>query len=190
MLTAIGTLTGLGIGLGALLGLSAKYLRVEGNPLIGEIEGMLPGTNCGQCGYPGCAAAAEALADGKAEISLCPPGGRALVGVLADKMGVTADLSAMEEKAPAYAFINEDLCVGCTRCFKRCPTDAIIGSSKQIHVVVQDACTGCEKCVEACPTECIVMREVPTTLQTWYWPKPATGIQKHPVPVAETFGCH
>ncbi|GAB6051914.1 RnfABCDGE type electron transport complex subunit B [Magnetospira thiophila] len=173
MLTAIGSLTVLGVTLGALLGVSARYLRVEGNPLVGTLESLLPGTNCGQCGFPGCSAAAQALADGQAEISLCPPGGRTLVGALADTMGVVADLSAMEEKEPLIAFVNEDLCVGCTRCFKRCPTDAILGSSKQIHVVIQDACTGCEKCAEACPTECIDMRPIPETLQTWHWPKPA-----------------
>lgn len=175
MLTAIGSLTVLGIVLGGVLGLSSRYLRLEGNPLIGRLEEMLPGTNCGQCGFPGCGAAAQALADGAAGISLCPPGGRVLIGQLADTMGVEADLSAMAEQTPLIAFVNEDLCVGCTRCFKRCPTDAIIGSSKQIHVVIQDACTGCEKCAEACPTECIVMREVPETLQNWHWPKPAVA---------------
>ena len=71
------------------------------------------------------------------------------------------------------AFINEALCVGCTRCLKRCPTDAIMGASKQIHVVLNEACTGCEQCVELCPSECVEMRVVKPTLQSWHWPKPA-----------------
>ncbi|MGB0682319.1 MAG: electron transport complex subunit RsxB [Magnetovibrionaceae bacterium] len=174
MLSAIASLTVLGIILGVLLTIAAKFLKVEGNPLAGEIEGMLPGTNCGQCGYPGCSAAAEALADGLAEVTMCPPGGRSLITELADKLGVDADLSNMEDSAPMIAFVNEDLCIGCTRCFKRCPTDAILGSSKQMHVVIPDACTGCEQCVDVCPTECIVMKEEPKTLGNWYWPKPSS----------------
>jgi len=71
------------------------------------------------------------------------------------------------------AFIHENLCVGCTKCFKRCPTDAILGGPKMIHAVFADACTGCEKCFDVCPTECIEMRVVQPTLQTWYWPEPA-----------------
>jgi electron transport complex protein RnfB len=176
MITAITSLTALGIVLGALLVIASRFLRVEGNPLTGEIELMLPGTQCGQCGYPGCAPAAEALAEGDAEVTLCPPGGRALAAKLADKLGISLDLASLEEKEPTVAFVNEELCIGCTRCFKRCPTDALVGANRQIHVVIADACTGCEKCVEACPTECISMKAIPVTLQTWHWPKPDTAI--------------
>ena len=56
------------------------------------------------------------------------------------------------------AFVFEDLCIGCTKCIKRCPTDAIVGASKQIHGVVDDACTGCEACADVCPTGAITMR--------------------------------
>ena len=91
---------------------------------------------------------------------------------LADKLGVSVNLSAVAEKAPTVAFVHENLCVGCTKCFKRCPTDAILGGPKQIHAVFADACTGCEKCYDVCPTECIEMRLVKPTLQTWYWPEP------------------
>lgn len=174
MLPAIGSLTVLGIALGALLVAASHFLKVEGNPLTGEIERMLPGTQCGQCGYPGCSKAAEALVDGEAKVTLCPPGGRSLAAKLAAKLGVTLDLSSVAEKEPMVAFVNEDLCIGCTRCFKRCPTDALVGANRQIHVVIADACTGCEKCMEACPTECISMKPIPTTLQTWHWPKPGS----------------
>jgi len=113
------------------------------------------------------------VVSGSAPVTLCPPGGRGLAQALADKLGVPADLSDMEEKIPSYAYVRESLCIGCTKCFKRCPTDAIIGGPKQVHGVFRDACTGCEKCFDVCPTECIEMRPVQPTLQTWYWPKPA-----------------
>ncbi len=176
MIEAMSTLLGLGLALGGGLGFAARYLRVEGNPVAGQVEGLLPGTNCGQCGYPGCSAAAEALAAGEAQISLCPPGGKPLAGQLAATLGVEADLSAMEDKGPVVAFVFEDLCIGCTKCMKRCPTDAIVGASKQIHGVVDDACTGCEKCAAVCPTEAITMRPVTQTLQSWHWPKPANRL--------------
>ncbi|MGD8999460.1 MAG: electron transport complex subunit RsxB [Granulosicoccaceae bacterium] len=175
MISAIISITILGFLLGTLLGTAARYLRVEGNPLQQEIEDMLPGSQCGQCGFPGCSPAAEALANGSAEVTLCPPGGRSLALALADKLGVSADLSGVEDKAPMLAHIKEDLCIGCMKCFKRCPTDAIVGAPKQIHAVLTEACTGCEKCFDVCPTECISMRPVPVTLQNWYWPIPAAA---------------
>ncbi len=175
MIVTIFSITLLGLALGALLGTAARYLKVEGNPLKEEIEQMLPGSQCGQCGFPGCSPAAEALANGDATVTLCPPGGSSLALALADKLGVTADLSTLEEKKPMLAFIKDDLCIGCMKCFKRCPTDAILGGPKQIHAVLTEACTGCEKCVDICPTECVEMRPVKVTVQEWYWPKPAAA---------------
>lgn len=175
MLTALASLTGLGLGLGWLLGLAARFLKVEGNALEAEIMEMLPGSQCGQCGYPGCGPAATALASGQAPVTLCPPGGRALAEELAGKLGVSVDLSGMNDRPPMIAHVHEPLCIGCTKCFKRCPTDAIVGGPKMIHAVFADACTGCEKCFEVCPTECIEMRPVQANLQTWYWPKPGDG---------------
>jgi len=173
MISAIFIVTGLGLAMGALLGLAAKHLAVEGNPLQEEIEALLPGSQCGQCGYPGCSPAAAAVASGEAPVTLCPPGGKSLAETLAGKLGLSVDLSGVEEQMPKIAFVHENLCVGCTKCFKRCPTDAILGGPKMIHAVFAEACTGCEKCYEVCPTECIEMREVKPTLQTWYWPAPA-----------------
>lgn len=173
MLTAIASLTVLGLALGWLLGLAARFLKVDGNPVVEQIEGLLPGSQCGQCGFPGCSPAAAAVANGQAGVTMCPPGGRALAQELAAVLGVSVDLSGVEDKAPVVAHVHESLCVGCIKCFKRCPTDAILGGPKMIHVVFPDACTGCEKCFEVCPTECIQMRPVQPTLQTWYWPNPA-----------------
>ena len=64
---------------------------------------------------------------------------------------------------------------GCTKCFKRCPTDAIVGAAKQIHTVIWDACTGCHACAQVCPTEAIILRSKPRTLKSWYWEKPGAA---------------
>jgi electron transport complex protein RnfB len=176
MIAAVASLTLLGLALGLGLGVAARKLKVEGNPLATEIEAMMPGSQCGQCGYPGCAGAAQALADGGAPVSLCPPGGRDLALALAAKLGIEADLSGMKEAAPSIAEVREELCIGCTRCFKVCPTDAILGAAKHVHSVFREACTACGKCVDTCPTEAILMRPVPVTLQTWYWRKPVEAL--------------
>ncbi|MBL4800970.1 MAG: RnfABCDGE type electron transport complex subunit B [Emcibacter sp.] len=178
MLEAVVSLTALGVGLGAVLGLAARYLKVEGNPLVEEIEQMMPGTQCGQCGYPGCAPAAEGLVKGEAEVTLCPPGGKSLAAALADKLGVELDLSKMEDKEKALAFVNEDLCIGCTRCFQVCPTDSLLGAPQQIHTVISDICTSCEDCIEMCPTGALSMVTIEKTVQTWHWPKPENLFQE------------
>ncbi len=173
MIIAITSLSLLGLVLGLMLGLAGRYLKVEQDPIIDEIAAMMPGSQCGQCGFPGCVPAAEALASGSAPVTLCPPGGRVLAEELAAKLGVTVDLSAMADDLPAMAAVSEATCIGCTRCFKVCPTDAIMGAPKQIHTVFKEACTGCKACVEVCPTECLQMHPIPVTLGTWAWPKPA-----------------
>jgi electron transport complex protein RnfB len=180
MIAAIISLTILGLTIGFSLGFAAKRFKVEKDPRVDEVEAMMPASNCGQCGYPGCGPAAEAVVKGEALVTLCPPGGRALAEALAAKLGVDADLSGMEDKGPQLAFVREATCVGCTRCFKACPTDAIVGAPKMIHTVIASACTGCNACVDACPTECLEMREIPETLSTWRWPKPGS----QPVPAA------
>lgn len=175
LLAAVVSLTVLGTVFGLLLGLAARYLKVEGNPLVAEIEQLLPGAQCGQCGFPGCSGAAQALADGNAPVTLCPPGGRAVVQALAAKLGVDADLSGVKDAVPMLAEVKEEICIGCTRCFKVCPTDAIMGAAQQLHSVFREACTACGKCEEVCPTESIKLQPVPVTLQSWHWHKPVVG---------------
>lgn len=172
MLLAVGSLAAMGVTLGAVLGVAARLLRVEGNPLEAELQDLLPGSQCGQCGYVGCAQAAAALARGDAPVTLCPPGGKAVAEKLAKKLGVTADLSEHEDTGPEYALINEDLCIGCLRCIGECTADAIVGAAKQIHTVIPDNCHGCRKCFKTCPTEAITMCKVPVTLGSWHWDKP------------------
>ncbi|WP_337997399.1 RnfABCDGE type electron transport complex subunit B [Oleispirillum naphthae] len=175
MLEAIVGLTALGGGLGVFLGIAAKRLHVESSPLEGDIEAILPGQNCGQCGYPGCAAAAAAVAKGEAPVTVCPPGGRPVAHALAEKLCLAVDLSGFAETGPMVARIDETVCIGCTKCSRKCPTDAVIGAAKQIHGVIADACTGCGACVAACPAGGIRLEPIPVTLQSWYWPKPGTG---------------
>ncbi|MBB1073931.1 RnfABCDGE type electron transport complex subunit B [Rhodoferax sp. 4810] len=172
MLTAIGSLTAMGLALGGVLGVAARLLAVEEDPLELELQGLLPGSQCGQCGYVGCSQYAGALARGEAPVTLCTPGGKAVAEQLAKRLGVSVDLSDHVAPVPTYAFINEDLCVGCTRCIKECSVDGIIGANKQMHTVMADNCHGCGKCVEVCPTNAIKMVKIPKTLATWHWPKP------------------
>jgi electron transport complex protein RnfB len=175
MLIAVGSLAIMGLALGGLLGTAARYLAVEDNPIEGELKDMLPGSQCGQCGYVGCAQAAAALAQGQAPVTLCPPGGRALAAALAAKLGVEADLSAVADNGPQLAIVAEEICIGCCRCIKACPTDAIVGAAKQIHNVIREACTGCAACIDRCPTEAMSLVPVPVSLQHWIWPKPAVA---------------
>jgi electron transport complex protein RnfB len=61
------------------------------------------------------------------------------------------------EHAPKVAFIDEERCIGCTKCLPPCPVDAIVGARQRMHTVIADVCTGCELCVAPCPVDCIVM---------------------------------
>lgn len=173
MLLDVGSLTLMGVTLGGLLGVAARYLAVEEDPLEQEILHMLPGSNCGQCGFIGCTPYAQAMAhEHGTPVTLCVPGGKATAEALAKKLGVTADLSEHEDVGPLYARIDEDLCIGCMRCIQECSSDAIIGANKQMHTVMPEACHGCQKCFKICPTEAISMCKVPVTLSSWHWNKP------------------
>ena len=132
--------------------------------LIERLDRLLPQTQCGQCGYPGCRPYAEAMARGEAGIDHCPPGGDAGARALARLLGVPPlpyDRSRGMQAAPQVALVIEADCIGCTKCIKACPVDAIIGAAKHMHVVIEPLCTGCDLCLPACPVDCIVA--VPAT---------------------------
>ena len=178
ILVALLGLGGMSAIFGAILGFAAVRFKVEGNPIVDQIDTLLPQTQCGQCGHPGCRPYAQAIANGDA-INKCPPGGQATVNALAELLGVDApSLDAAEgdqSDVKKVAFIREDECIGCTKCIQACPMDAILGAAKQMHTVIADECTGCDLCVEPCPVDCIEMRTVDITLETWKWGLPATN---------------
>jgi electron transport complex protein RnfB len=144
--------------LGALLGWAARRFRVESDPMVDRIDRVLPQTQCGQCGYPGCKPYAKAIASGEADIDQCPPGGEAGVKALAELLGrdpkPVNPLNGVE-KPPVVALIVEADCIGCTKCIQACPVDAIVGGPKLMHTVIADLCTGCELCLPPCPVDCI-----------------------------------
>jgi electron transport complex protein RnfB len=175
LLAALLALVGLGAIFGAVLGFAAVRFKTEGNPIADQINDLLPQTQCGQCGYPGCRPYAEAIANNGEAINKCPPGGEAGIQALAALLDVEAiplDEEHGEEKVKAVAFIREDECIGCTKCIQACPVDAILGAPKQMHTVIASECTGCDLCVEPCPVDCIEMVPEPQNLQNWHWPLP------------------
>lgn len=172
MLPAVLGLAALGGVLGLALALAARAFAVDTDAKVADLEALLPGTNCGQCGFPGCAAGAAALAEGRAGPTLCPPGGRPVAAALAGRLGVEVDLAGVVAAGPQTARVIEDVCIGCTRCIRDCPTDAILGAPKQMHTVLAEACSGCGACIECCPTDALVLQTRPPALHEWGWPKP------------------
>ncbi|WP_144393374.1 electron transport complex subunit RsxB [Pleionea sediminis] len=172
-ITAVILLVLLAAIFGGLLGYAAIRFKVESDPIVDQIDDILPQTQCGQCGYPGCRPYAEAIANGD-EINKCPPGGEAGVKALADLLGreVTALENAEESDTPTVAYIREDECIGCTKCIQACPVDAIVGAPKLMHTVIIEECTGCDLCVAPCPVDCIDMLPLERDIRDWQWPNP------------------
>lgn len=135
------------------------------NITLDEIDDLLPQTQCRLCEFSGCRPYAEAMIADVAPIDRCLPGGVETLQALALKLEKEAHpyIEAMRQKtkAPSYAVIREEECIGCTKCIQACPTDAIIGAAKKMHTVITDACTGCELCIEPCPVDCIDMVTLP-----------------------------
>ena len=175
ILAALIALVGLAIIFGALLGFAAEKFKVEGNPIVEQIDELLPQTQCGQCGFPGCRPYAESIANGDA-INKCPPGGQATINAIASLLDVPApeldEEHGQESPVITVAYIREDECIGCTKCIQACPVDAILGAAKLMHTVIADECTGCDLCVEPCPVDCIDMLPVAETLTDWSWSIP------------------
>jgi electron transport complex protein RnfB len=174
LLAALFALVSLGAAFGALLGFAAVRFKAEGNPIADQINAILPQTQCGQCGHPGCRPYAEAIAEGEA-INKCPPGGEAGIQALADLLDVDfipLDDEHGEESVKQVAYIREAECIGCTKCIQACPVDAILGAAKHMHTVIISECTGCDLCVEPCPVDCIDMIQEQETLQNWHWQLP------------------
>ena len=145
-------------------------INPEQTLLAARIHAALPQTQCTRCGYPDCAAYADAVAQKAAAINQCPPGGADGVARLAAITGQPAlSLNPANglESSRAVAVIDEAWCIGCTLCLPVCPTDAILGSNKMMHTVIEPHCTGCELCIAVCPVDCISLENVTGELTGW-----------------------
>ena len=152
------------------------------NSLAERINAALPQTQCTRCGYPDCAAYAQAIAEGQTDINQCPPGGAEGIGRLATITG-RAPLPlnpANGTEGPRHlAVIDENWCIGCTLCLDACPTDAIVGSNKVMHTVIAPYCTGCELCIPVCPVDCISLDNVTGQRSGWAaWSEADAGLAR------------
>ena len=184
-MSAVVLLTTLALVFGLALGYAAMRFRVEGDPVVDQVDALLPQTQCGQCNFAGCRPYAEAIVAGQADINQCPPGGEQTIRALADLLGrdpKPLNPENGEEKISTVAVIDEDTYIGCTLCIQACPVDAILGAAKQMHTVITSECTGCDLCIPPCPVECIYVVPVEETLRNWLWPLPdedTEGVKRH-----------
>ncbi len=170
---AVAALSVLGLLFGLILGYASRRFAVEDDPVVERIDELLPQSQCGQCGYPGCRPYAEAVGVNGEKINRCAPGGEAVMLKIAtllnvDPQPIDGDASA-QEPVRMLAVIDENNCIGCTKCIQACPVDAILGATRAMHTVMSDLCTGCNLCVDPCPTRCIELRPVETTTTNWKW---------------------
>ncbi len=171
-LIALGILAAI---IGVVLGYAAIRFRVESDPVVDQVDALLPQTQCGQCTYAGCRPYAEAIAAGEADINQCPPGGEVTIQALADLLGVDPkplNPEHGEHSEKTVVIIDEQVCIGCTLCIQACPVDAIVGAAKQMHTVIANECTGCDLCIPPCPVECIHVIPVTMPIKDWEWPLP------------------
>ncbi|GAA6140820.1 electron transport complex subunit RsxB [Hydrogenophaga sp. 5NK40-0174] len=150
--------------------MSEVHSPEKAGSLADRIDAALPQTQCQRCGFADCRAYAEAIASGTTTINRCPPGGAEGVGRLASITGQPAtelDPDCGYEGPVTLAVIDEEWCIGCTLCIKACPTDAILGTNKMMHTVMEPYCTGCELCIPVCPVDCISLEPVNASLSGW-----------------------
>lgn len=176
MLSVVILLAIVAVIFGLILGYSAIRFRVEGDPVVDQIDALLPQTQCGQCTYAGCRPYAEAIANGEADINQCPPGGETTIVALSELLEVEIKPLNQEhgevKESKTVVVIDEQTCIGCTLCIQACPVDAILGAAKQMHTVITSECTGCDLCIPPCPVDCIYVVPVEPTLNTWKWSRP------------------
>lgn len=175
----------IGIFIGLFLGIAGIKFKVEVDPREEAILGVLPGNNCGGCGYAGCSGLAAAIARGEASVNACPVGGEPVGKKVAEIMGVNAEATTpmvayvhcqgdCEKARTDYEYTGaEDCrimqfvpgggpkscssgCLGYGTCVKECPFDAI-HIVNGIAVVDKEKCKACGKCVAICPKQLITL---------------------------------
>ena len=134
-------------------------------PSLEVIHEVLPQTQCTLCDYPGCAPYAEAMRAGEAPIDRCASGGIPVLEALGkcfnqDTKPMVNDL-LKRAVPPKRAVIDPSGCIGCGKCIPVCPTNAIVGTAKSLHAVIETDCSGCGLCIPACPTDCIEQENMP-----------------------------
>jgi electron transport complex protein RnfB len=192
MIEAVLSIGGIGLLAAITLGVAARKFAVEVDPRELALLETLSGANCGACGYPGCSAYARAVAEGKAEPSLCTPGGQSTLEKIAHIMGVAAVGTSPQvavvlcqgdnAKARAkYRYLGVVDCVAAQRiadgpklcpggclglgtCARVCPFGAIEMTAEGLAVISREKCTGCRKCVGACPRQVIAMTPLDATV--------------------------
>ncbi|WP_024561602.1 electron transport complex subunit RsxB [Franconibacter pulveris 601] len=182
---AVVALTLLALVFGMLLGYASRRFAAEEDPVVDQVDDLLPQSQCGQCGYPGCRPYAEAVANNGENINRCAPGGEAVMLKIATLLNVEPQPIDGDAAAPEpprmLAVIDEPNCIGCTKCIQACPVDAIVGATRAMHTVMSDLCTGCNLCVDPCPTQCIEMRPVSPTPDSWKWTLETIPVRMIPV---------
>lgn len=184
----IAVITILGLLLSVSIYLVAKKFKVEEDPRIDEVEAVMPGANCGGCGFAGCRAfATSCVESGNLDKNYCPVGGNETMKKVAAILGLT-----VAEKAPMVAVVrcngscanrpktsiydgvqscrvkaslySGDTgcsygCLGCGDCVAACQFDAIhMNPETELPEVDQDKCTACGACAKACPKNVIELR--------------------------------
>ncbi|EOV9015666.1 electron transport complex subunit RsxB [Cronobacter muytjensii] len=182
---AVVALTLLALLFGMLLGYASRRFAAEEDPVVDQVDELLPQSQCGQCGYPGCRPYAEAVANNGEQINRCVPGGEPVMQKIATLLNVEpqpldGDAVAVEP-VRMLAVIDEPNCIGCTKCIQACPVDAIVGATRAMHTVMSDLCTGCNLCVDPCPTQCIELRPAATTTDNWKWDLNTIPVRNIPV---------
>jgi Na+-translocating ferredoxin:NAD+ oxidoreductase subunit B len=182
---AIAALGLIGLIFGLLLAMAARFFAVQTDPMVEAIKEVLPGVNCGACGYAGCSNFAEAVADGEAKTNGCIPGGEATAKAVAELLGQDAAdttqsiatvfcigdcfkatdrfvYDGVKDCAVAAAFLGGFKscsygCLGMGNCVSACLFDAIKMGEHGLPVVDDEKCTGCGLCATACPRNIIQM---------------------------------
>ncbi|MGP1944615.1 MAG: electron transport complex subunit RsxC [Arsenophonus sp. ET-LJ4-MAG3] len=148
------------------------YFKIKKKLIIEEIDNILPQNQCGKCDYLDCRKYAEAIVNNNQTINKCIPGGKKVMLKIAKLFNIkpqVLDGNKLIRQEQKIAFIDEENCIGCTKCIHICPVDAIIGTRHAMHTVLKDLCIGCDLCVSICPTNSIIMLPIKTKIENLKW---------------------